>query len=70
MAYFIGFGIQVLILARLASRFGFSAGWAATAILPFGPVILLWVIAFSKWDFPDARALESEDQEELAATFE
>lgn len=70
MAYLIGFGIQVLILARLASRFGFSPGWAVTAILPFGPLILLWVIAFSQWDFPDARALESQDQDELVETFE
>lgn len=68
--YVITFGLQLIIIARFASRFGFSPGWAAVAILPLGPLILAWIVALSSWDFPDAKELASHDSAELEETFE
>lgn len=73
ISYLIGFCLQLFILARFASRFGFSPAWAALAVVPFGPIILVWVLAFAPWDFPDARelALDKAAQEsELGQVFE
>ncbi|HMB46819.1 MAG TPA: hypothetical protein VKN63_00940 [Afifellaceae bacterium] len=36
-------------LWKLYSRSGFSGLWSLFAFIPFGAIVLLWVIAFIRW---------------------
>jgi len=40
----------VMPLYRILDRIGMAPAWAFTAVIPMGTPILLWVIAYSKWD--------------------
>ena len=45
---------------RILSRMGFSPAWLLVCLIPFGAVIGLWVLAFTRW--PALPALSPSDQ--------
>ena len=51
----IGFAIVALAVAmffpigRILWRMGYSVWWLLLVLVPLGPVIGIWVVAFSEW---------------------
>lgn len=41
--------LWIVPLYRLLGRIGLARGWAFVALFPPAGMVLLWVIAFSKW---------------------
>ncbi|MEO1471286.1 MAG: hypothetical protein AAFV86_19765 [Pseudomonadota bacterium] len=40
-------------LSVLLTRAGLSPWWALAALLPFGPLVLVWVLAMRRWPGDD-----------------
>jgi len=49
LIFIINFLIALLIYRPIARKAGFSGWWALPAIIPIVNIILLWVMAFTKW---------------------
>ncbi len=41
--------LTVIPFWRILPRAGVAAPWALAAVIPFGALVLLWVLAFRKW---------------------
>ncbi len=37
--------LTIVPLRKLLPHFGINANWAFAAVIPFGPLVLLWVMA-------------------------
>lgn len=46
--------IWIIPLYKLLGRIGWSQAWAFVAFVPPLAIVLLWVIAFSRWNSVDA----------------
>jgi hypothetical protein len=57
------FILSIIPAIKLLSRLGKNRWWAAITLVPgFGIVILLWIVAYSRWPLTD--------QTRMAHTFE
>jgi hypothetical protein len=46
----LGTSVAVLVpVGRIVKRMGFSLWWLLLFFAPFGPLIGLWLVAFSSW---------------------
>lgn len=41
-------------IGRILSRMGYSVWWLLIFVVPLGPIIGLWIIAFANWRIADA----------------
>jgi len=61
--------VQLAIFGRFMSRFGYSPAWALVALIPFAPIIAMWVIAFSEWPILDAKDIRANSDTDIRETF-